>query len=228
MQNRVYYRRKNQVHIQPIGAKFSVTILAFDAVPNAKLDQVHKEYRHQISLIDSSSSENKALEKKRAANEYQSKFEALLAAKNNQSHPFSNPEVADCILKQLDRHNGEWYTLEAAIVMSNHIHFLIDTSVQLPDNTLNGSLPDNYMPLNRIVGRIKGAASFEINKRLDRTGPLWSSGYYDRYIRSPSHFQQAAWYILMNAEKAGIVDEWEAYLYVRYRPGLLEEIAWTG
>ena len=102
-------------------------------------------------------------------------------------------EIAEIVSENLLRYAGESYMLHAWVVMPNHVHLLL-TAVQ-------GS------SIAAIMQRLKSYTAHAINKRLDRSGHVWGKEYFDRYIRSSTHFQNAAKYIEMNPVKAHLCRE---------------------
>jgi REP element-mobilizing transposase RayT len=97
--------------------------------------------------------------------------------------------------------------------MSNHVHLLLDFSVQVPEDWDGLSEIPGYKNVSDAMKLIKGGISYSVNKILGRTGSIWSYGYYDRLIRSAKHFEQAFFYILNNPVKAGLVEKWEDHPY---------------
>ncbi|MEL7123901.1 MAG: hypothetical protein AAFO07_30970, partial [Bacteroidota bacterium] len=54
---------------------------------------------------------------------------------------------------------------------------------------------------------------YYINKKLNRKGSVWKTGYYNRYIRNVEHLVSTYYYILNNPIKAGLVKEWKQHKY---------------
>ncbi len=79
----------------------------------------------------------------------------------------------------------------AWVLMPDHWHWLIRLS----------DPPD----LSGIVNLAKGRAARAINQALNRSGPVWQSGYHDRAIRSADNLRDAARYIVANPLRAGLV-----------------------
>lgn len=98
--------------------------------------------------------------------------------------------------------------------MSNHVHALLDFSIQLE----NGKKLEDYVQLDAVMKRIKGASSHFINLALNKTGTVWDSESWDRYIRDLRHFCAARDYIRNNPVKAKLCNDWTEYLYTWIRP----------
>jgi REP element-mobilizing transposase RayT len=214
------YRRKGQPHFQYIGRTFSVTTLVHDVVPRPWLEALKQQREEALSAIPEGLPPREvALRRAIIHGRFEKELEALLARKRRQEHPFRRAAAARAVLDRLQQWEGQLYRLHAACVMSNHLHLLLDLSVQLPahwDGDLNSLA--SYENLARVMNKIKGGSGHDVNRETGRRGPLWMPGYYDRYIRSPRHFRQAYWYILNNPVKAGLVKNWRDYPYTVTRP----------
>ena len=117
-------------------------------------------------------------------------------------------------MKELHRFDDDVYDLIAYCIMSNHVHILIDTSIQLPDDIdvyTFGQI--DFEPLQTIMKRIKGASARYANIELGRKGSFWQKESYDHLVRSDNEVRNIIAYILNNSLNAGIVDKWEDYLY---------------
>ncbi len=204
------YRRNQQPHLQPIGAAFAVTLMAHDAIPEALLEKVRQRREIVLLEIEQDNLPQKSERKADIHERYYQYLEELLHQKREQEHPFRHKTVAKAMEDRIRQYDGEYYDLVAFSIMSNHVHFQIDFSLQLPGTkvgALNKDLSD-YVNLATIIGRIKGGATYDVNKATGRKGTLWKPGYYDRYMRSQRHLMTEFWYILRNAEKAGLVNNW--------------------
>jgi len=125
---RTFYRR-NLPHIQPIGATFFVTFRLKDSVPLAQLEELREEHRQKIANLKKEDSELKGLlihdERKR----FFARYDALLDAIANGPDYLKQPAVAETIVKEMHRFDGDLYRLLAYCVMPNHVHLLMDTSI---------------------------------------------------------------------------------------------------
>ena len=82
------------------------------------------------------------------------------------------PAIAQIIVDKLKELDGEKYNLLAYCIMPNHVHILIDTSVQLSKKTSDLKPEDliNYYQLDKIMQLIKGSTAFTANRFLRRKG----------------------------------------------------------
>ncbi|MFM9949918.1 MAG: transposase [Saprospiraceae bacterium] len=215
---KTFYKRKNQPHFQDIGAAFCVTVTCHDAVPRAILEALQEERRQALAEIEANPTlKDKLMARAELHLQFEEKLETLLHADSVQEHPFKKAAAAQIVFDQIKKYDGQYYHLCAACVMSNHIHFLVDFSIQVPVGWDGSFEIEHYVNLDKVVGYIKGGSSYEVNKQTGRTGTLWSYGCYDRYIRSEKHFQHAIRYILNNPVKAKLVKSWEDYPYMYVR-----------
>ena len=212
---KTFYIRKGQPHIVPIGACFSVVILAHDAVPAPKLEAIRQERAAAVAALRLNHEPDDVLAEVETA--YMEKLEDLLHAKRDQEYPFRNARAANILMERIHLYDGKYYRLDAACVMPNHLHLLLDFSIQLPENYAEGSVVSDYQPLYKVLGQIKGASTTLINKALGRSGSVWHLGYYDRYIRNPRHWHNEYNYIANNPVHAGLVDDWALFPHTYLR-----------
>jgi hypothetical protein len=216
------YRRNNQPHLQPIGATFSVTLIAHDAIPGALLKRVSERRDVLLMEIDRDNLPQKSVRKRDIHERYFQYMEKLLHQKREQEHPFKNLIAAKALEDRIKMYAGKYYDLIAYSIMSNHVHLQIDLSVQCPATPNGMSIGElaDYVNLATIIGRIKGGGSYDVNKATGRKGGLWRPGYYDRYMRSQRHLMTEFWYILRNPEKAGLVADWRDHPFTYGDPNL--------
>lgn len=196
------YFRMGQPHFQPIGAQFHVVLLAYDTVPVKIIrgivsDRLCFRFHHRTECNEDA-----------PTHEHNKQ---IFSKQNRQEYSFTAPQARRIILKKLKQYQADRYELLACCIMSNHIHILLDLSVQVPCDWDGVSSIKEYQNLGRIIGMIKGGAAYEINKLDRRKRNLWSPGYYDRYIRNEKHLWNTWNYIINNPVKAGIVRHWQDF-----------------
>jgi putative transposase len=109
-----------------------------------------------------------------------------------------DPEIAGCVVDSLIR-GAELghYSVHAYVVMSNHVHILLDPRV----------------PLRRITGGLKGVSARDANAKLGRIGKaFWQDESFDHWIRNEAQFERVRTYIEHNPVKAGLVarpEDWK-------------------
>jgi REP-associated tyrosine transposase len=115
-------------------------------------------------------------------------------------HYLANPNVAGAVVRTLrfGEEHLHLYDLHAWVIMSNHIHILIDP----------------HSPLPKITQSIKSYSAREANMVLGRTGePFWQIESYDHWVRSEKEFATIVRYIEFNPVSAGLVNDPEEYLW---------------
>ncbi len=217
------YRRLKQPHYQMIGGIFSVTIRTHDSIPAATIKKLTDRKRQVIQEIEADKLPGKRARKKDIEWRYYLHLEKLTHARRTQEHLFNNPAAAQAVLGRVKAYAGVYYELVAYALLSNHLHLLLDFSIQCPNDWDFVSLIPGYRNLASVIGKIKGGAASDVNKAIGRKGKLWAPGYYDRYIRDQRHFMYEFWYILRNAENAGLVGSFREHPFTFGDPVLLGE-----
>ncbi|HXK01954.1 MAG TPA: transposase [Verrucomicrobiae bacterium] len=113
-------------------------------------------------------------------------------------HYLRDPRVAQTVADTLKygANHLHLYDLRAWVIMSNHVHILIDPHAELTS----------------ITSRIKSFSAREANRILNRTGqPFWALESYDHWVRSTRESDHIVRYIEFNPLKAGIVEKPEDY-----------------
>ncbi|MCQ8879446.1 transposase [Pseudoalteromonas shioyasakiensis] len=106
---------------------------------------------------------------------------------------FCNARILINSLKHSDL-NGLSKTV-CFVIMPDHMHWLFQLKTK--------------SSLSSVVGKVKGRASFLINKT--KKEQIWQAGFYDSLIRNEEHLMRQARYIAANPLRAGIVDELRKY-----------------
>lgn len=201
---KTYYKRKLP-HIHPIGATFFITVLVKDAIP----DSFKRSLKNIIELD---------LQENDSINQWKRRFKAIddfLDGKSDKSHLLKSKEAAEIVKKQLHRFDGKWYNLLAYSIMSNHFHVVFETSIQLLEN---GEPSENYVQVNEIMRRIKGASGRYLNELLNLEGQFWEKESYDHFARSDEELQRIISYTIQNPVKAGLVENWDNHPHTYLKP----------
>jgi REP element-mobilizing transposase RayT len=100
------------------------------------------------------------------------------------------PAIASLVVRALHQFDGQRYVLHAWVVMPNHVHAQIT--------------PLAGVSLAGLLHSWKSYTAKAANRALELRGRFWSREYYDRYIRSETHFRDVTRYIEENPVKAGL------------------------
>jgi putative transposase len=86
--------------------------------------------------------------------------------------------------------------LQAAVIMPDHIHFILELRQGSLDNVMHS---------------LKSYSSNRINKILGRKGHLWQRQYHERAIRTEKNLKDTIWYCLKNPVRKGLVENFREY-----------------
>lgn len=232
MEIKTFYERRLP-HITPIGSPLFITPRLAGSIPPKLIVQWKKEKEIQIQKIrnhfkpekDFTGAANSQLgaERKKQLTIIQKlyfkKVDDYLDKAEYGPTYLANPLAAEKLVEKLHSFDGNLYNLVAFTVMSNHFHFLIDTSLHL--DSIPSDIPittENYIPLKTIMQLVKGGSSYEINKVIGRKGRLWQPESYDHFSRTVQEFFNIIRYIANNPVKAGLVEKWSDYPFTYVNP----------
>lgn len=211
-----YYRR-NLPHVVPIGGTFFITSRLKGSLPYDVLRRLQEKQERELHLINVNpllKEEEKILLRIRAQENYFSEFDDQLDQVVFGPTWLEHPDVAEVVASKFMEYDGKHYDLIAYTIMKNHIHLLIDTSIQI-----NRLLPavvatkENTMPLSKIMQLVKGGSSFKANRLLNRVGAFWQDESYDHLVRNGREFEQILKYIAYNPVKAKMVADWKEWKF---------------
>ena len=217
----------NLPHIQPPGATYFVTFRLQGSLTPKTIEHLRLRYDNNCRKIrDAGSQDVKKLiyaEQKRAFGRYDNHLDNNILGK----FELAKPEAAEIMANKMLQYDGSLYDLLAFTIMPNHVHLLIDTSVQLIDenNLFLTEVPENYVPLFQIMKLIKGGGAFEVNRLNGTKGNLFQKDNYDHLIRHSTEQKNIFWYILNNPVKAGLTDSWRKWNFTYAKKELLFEYA---
>jgi REP element-mobilizing transposase RayT len=210
MQNKPEYTRFLP-HYHPVGASFFVTSRLYGSLPKEFLENLHIWYETEKErlLVENPNEQTEkalALLQRDYFRKYDNALDQCLCGPTY----LKDPAVARRAVEQLTRFDGQWYRLLAYTIMPNHVHALLDFSVQVKED---GSVDmEQYQNLDVVMGRIKGASARYANLELGRTGnEFWQVEYHDRYIRDKRHLLAAIDYIKQNVVSAKISIHWREH-----------------
>ena len=106
-------------------------------------------------------------------------------------HPMQTdllPEERGIIASAFEYFDGKRYNLAAYVIMSNHVHVLVEP---LEDRTLQS-----------IMHSWKSFTANSLQRKFGREGCIWLDEFFDRIVRDEEEFLEKAQYILNNPLKA--------------------------
>lgn len=202
-------------HFDHEGATFFVTYRLENSIPADIARKYKIERANEVAIVKKSQTDDKKQQLMNIERKYFLKFEALLDHPTFGDRYLDEQEYATIIKDIIHEYDGKYYQLDAYCVMPNHVHLLIDTSIQID---VDGSLPAKYQYLKDIMRRIKSKSAVFINRLRRTQGQLWEEESYDRYIRNTLHHQSVVNYIVQNPIKAGLSTLEKPYPHVFVRP----------
>jgi len=115
------------------------------------------------------------------------------------------PDERKIVLDECVYWHNKRYQLFAVAVMPDHVHIVIRP---IQDDK------ENYCPLSKIVGGIKGYTARRINQSRARRGSIWLRKYYSRILRTKTDLKEKITYVVNNPVKAGLVDNPPKYTFL--------------
>jgi putative transposase len=95
-------------------------------------------------------------------------------------------------------HDGWW--VGHYILMPDHVHFFARRAPVA-------------RPMAEWMQIWKSVSSRQLAAALDTAPPIWQPDYFDRYLRSRENYGQKWNYVEQNAQRAGLIEEGEEWLY---------------
>ena len=190
--HRAWYSRGYQPHMDASAAYQAISFRLADSVPGALLDA----WRVQKALAGPDASRQEKARLRRVIAEYEDRGLGACHLRV--------PRVAELVQQALHFYDGKSYRLFEWCVMPNHVHVLIQQRAGVP--------------LGRVVSSWKTYSARRANAMLGRQGRFWMPDYFDRYIRSPAHFDRACHYIRNNPVKARLCEKAEDWPWSSANP----------
>jgi primosomal protein N' (replication factor Y) len=123
-----------------------------------------------------------------------------------------SPEARTKILECCHYWHGKKIKCLAACVMPDHVHLLAQPLA------VQEAGEKGVYSLSEILHSIKSFSAHEVNKIMNRSGPVWMDESYDRMIRSEADLHKTWDYIWNNPRSIGLVGPMEEYPYF-WTPG---------
>ena len=214
----IFYRRRLP-HYQPSVATYFVTYRLLGSLPVEVIMQLKEE----MELLEKSKNaiitdKNPKLGFKNYHSLYFSRFDALLDKNKNGPHWMKRPEIADLIDSAIRHRDGKEYDLFASTIMSNHVHQVFQTGIELFPNLRDKK---SQYPVTGIMQRLKWYTALEANKTLGRRGAFWQQESYDHVVRDGKELERILYYVINNPVKAGLAKDWREWKWTYLKKGLL-------
>ena len=127
---------------------------------------------------------------------------------------FSDPTLGKIVADEIHRlSSSDLAKTFAFVVMPDHVHWLFEFH--------------SDESLSKIVRRLKGRSSREVNRARKANGTVWQSGFHDRALRYVESLRETGFYIINNPVRAGLVKHWRDYPLLYITPMIAAEAAPT-
>ena len=207
--NKAFYTRKLP-HFQPLFSTFFITFSLIDSIPKGQLSILNKEYKEKLKEADQIEDENVRFEVATELKfDFITRMDQMLEKIQAGHHYLKNKAVAKVVAEAIQKYDKRYYNLICYTIMSNHVHMLIDTSIQ--EFQIKNGVLSKPLYLDEIMKLIKGASANLSNKILNRSGQFWERESFDTIIFSDKYFNNVQSYILNNPVKANLVQSWMDY-----------------
>ncbi len=194
-------------HIHPKYSKFFITFNLY----NNKIIKFYDNLKKQRTIeLDKPKIKESVIYTANVKKKYFGIFDDFLNTLNSPENYLSNHNNAQIVVSKLEKYDKQYYNLLAYCIMPNHVHIIIDTTVQIP---VNEDIAYEFVRVSKIMQYLKGGSAREINMQLKKTGQLWQRDYYDHFIRNQKEFDNIVNYIKQNPVKAGLVNKWTDWKY---------------
>ncbi|MDZ7879653.1 MAG: transposase [Saprospiraceae bacterium] len=210
--------QRNLPHFHHIGASFFLTWRLNGSLPKSVLDKFKEQRDAALDALKvrEIKPEERVLAELKITNHYHLQIDDYLDKIETGPHHLKNQDIANLVIKKMKQYDDDYYKLIAFSVMSNHVHALMDFSIQV-DKLGDNLNEETYKQVSEVMRLIKGSTSFDANKILKTKGHFWQDEYFDRYIRNQNHFDTVVRYILNNPVKAKICIDPQDFPYNYYR-----------
>ena len=187
MPHTLKYYKRNLPHWLVADHSYFVTLRLKGTLPKAVVEHIRAE--------DDGSSEETATAQ---ARERFCTMERILDALTD-ARWLTDPRVAPLIWDNLDWMRGRGWKIYAAVLMPNHMHWLLRNEQGRTEQLLND------------LGQFKSFTAKRANKVLSRGGAFWAREDFDHWIRNRGKFEATIRYIANNPVKAGLARHWSAW-----------------
>ena len=211
MSNKTFYKSNYLPHWQPTGGIFFVTFRLYGSIPKTYDEKLREERNENIAYFEETKPKGYKELIENEKRKYFKKFDHALEKMMFGPHYFKEDDIAQIVINKIKEFDDTLYNLMAYSIMSNHVHIVIDTRVQVYGLDLEKS---KFVPLNKIMKLLKGATSRLANQILNRSGqPFWHRDYRDTLVKSDQELLNVISYTIENPVNAGLVSKWEDWPY---------------
>ncbi|MGH2533571.1 MAG: REP-associated tyrosine transposase [Thermomicrobiales bacterium] len=129
-----------------------------------------------------------------------SAWHVTIGTENREARVFAEPELARSVVAAIaERCAARDAGVDLCCLMPDHCHLIIQIKTT--------GLVD-------VIGDVKSRTT-RVWWAHGNTGSLWQRSFHDRGIRTAREYDETVRYILENPVRAGLVDDWSDYPFIR-------------
>lgn len=207
--------RSRLPHIHPIGATFFVTFNLKGAIPKAIIEILQQQKATNLAIIKAEKDEDMQQKLIREHKLHFKHFEQYLDNAPSESPMWlKENNIANIIKTAIEKQEAKGlYNCIACCIMPNHVHLLMDFSVQVENADEEDYFLSNYVQLEKVLKDLKGSTARYANLELGRSDSFWHKDSYNHYVRDDKEYYNIINYILENPVKAGLVKHWKDWKF---------------
>ena len=211
----LYLYTRRLPHWQPEGAIIFLTWRLYGSLPREALQRLEAE-RLRLLKQPRQSDESGRQTALRHSKRLFALADGLLAENRLPPQWLAQDSLAQLVVDALFFHHHHLYTLMAYVIMSNHVHVLLQpleenlqpetVGLGESEDAQTGKSAPRYTPLRQITRSVKGYTAREANKALGHSGqPFWQDESYDHWVRDEAELGRVLTYIEEDPIRAGLV-----------------------
>jgi REP element-mobilizing transposase RayT len=210
----IYYRR-NLPHYHLEGYPLFITFRLFGSLPIELLAQLKTQRELDLKALNNKTqAERHEVEKM-----HFERYDGWLDRAEFGPRWLQSDNIAQIVAKEIHNLNGDRYRMIAYCIMPNHVHLLIESSVNELSHHQGKSAK---YPVTETLRLLKGRTARYCNLELMQSGSFWQHESYDRVVHNEQQLENIILYILNNPVKAGLVNEWKNWTFTYISPELGE------
>ena len=189
---------------------FHMILAVAGSLPPSYLGSLNRQFRkeaHQRASMSAAPLHARGLSDLR--DKHLQNFEATLNASNGTSRCLVEPAVAEIVMREIERGDGEGYGLLACTIMPNHVHILAHP------------LGRGLRSFGQAVDALKRSTDRKCTLALSRIGCFWDCVSCIYALRCEDELERTLWYIACNPVMAGLAKTWQSWPWTYVGPGLI-------
>ncbi|MBV6393576.1 MAG: hypothetical protein KPEEDBHJ_02818 [Anaerolineales bacterium] len=211
--------QRNLPHYHLPDATYFITFRLAGSLPVEVWKMLKEEYeREKCALAGKYKGKELQEERYNAQKRHFARFDKLLDHPKDGPRWLAEPRFAEIVMRELHALHPDYYHLHAFCLMSNHCHLLMgQQDIPEPPPLSDGK---HYSAVSHAMRLLKGRTGYACARLLDRKGAFWQHESYDHVVRNENEFTRILEYIANNPVNAGLVENWQDWIYTYINPNL--------